>query len=124
MSPKSLKGPINQEICLAFGLQLPIPWGFCSAGAGHMLLAHALRNYICMGSDTCSSRIKMSRPSLIQMPALSAGMCLERAHNPVNSLVHHLRPSHESLREDPAVWVTKWNRKMESRHPYTLRSSH
>lgn len=53
MSPKSLKGPINQEICLAFGLQLPIPWGFCSVGAGHMLLAHALRNYICMGSDTC-----------------------------------------------------------------------
>lgn len=53
MSPKSLKGPINQEICLAFGLQLPIPWGFRSAGAGHMLLAHALWNYICMGSDTC-----------------------------------------------------------------------
>lgn len=76
---QSLKGPINRKICLAFGLQLPIPWGFCNAGAGHMLLAEALRKSICMGVILPSQRLT-SRDVLIQMPALSTGKYSGRAN--------------------------------------------
>lgn len=41
-----------------------------------------------------------------------------RPTNQSNSLVHNLHHSHKSLCEDPAVWVTQWNRKSENTLSY------